>query len=74
MPMKRWWKRVETHKAPTVTDTVAKIMLPHHISEQGVCTAHLGIQITNHDYSVSFEKPLLNCIQSLTEGALLHYI
>lgn len=53
---------LEIHEPPTVILTVAKALFSHHMSEQGIVTAYLGIQISRHDHNVTFRKSSLHCV------------
>lgn len=53
------WKLQKIHKLFAIIRTVAKIVLPHSMPQQGFITAHFTSQITHHDQNVIVRKTLL---------------
>lgn len=52
----------EIRKPLTIIVAVAKTVPLRHMSEEGVVSAHLGMQIIHYDHNVTFRKPLQNYI------------
>lgn len=46
------------------------IVFLHHVSEQSVVRAHLGIRITHQNHNVTFIKTPLECIELRIENLL----